>query len=642
MRKRQGTRRVYFKDLFYEGTFSALPSANWAYVAGTNSWALKTSHPDGVSYYPWNSNYHCGNFMQVPNAAGWHSCIATQTSAKLNNTRQHYLDPTSTEGGLEPIIYEFCFYRTTTGDVTFVFEYDTAVSVGLGLRFRNTGGAGTAVMELSIVDMTSPSSPSFTLSKQWEIDDPGTTQLCFVRMYYIPMEFKYGGETLSTTGSLRVYLSEGDSDEMPWLYLEGSSGETNAYTYDTGDHSITGAHRRTYGDSLMWVVGANTTSQVGWVKYCRNWDYGLQSVTWLNRLTIGDGFMNFTLAKPRDAGFYLDEDAQIGYQIGDRIELQIKSRRTDYLDPPNYYHATSIIDFDGFIDDVKQKGGTQDRVDITARDYYGQMIKHMATYTFSASSDLETAFKTLAPFSALAYRSSAFNGYGVDSALSGTTFNGAKDYKGLSGHDVARRLHLYANTWGCWHPCGTWVVTKDIPDDAAYVMNFNNNSEQNYIVHFEEVYQGRKMVNFVDVMGGATTQTEQDTNYGDDYMDRGTGWVDSREVDTTDMESIGLNIIGAWKYKRRILDVYTYQGMGWIRPGDLVTLTIPGLDISSVDFQVIQKRGFWGERFPTMHNILIFRLCEKITNVPPIWYVGKNEEIMDIAHTGREAYGQHA
>lgn len=644
MRRRQGTRRVYFKDNFYESTFTSLPSRNWAHLFGTNAWAWSDTHPDAATYYPWDSNYHMGNIMRTPNAVGYHFAIATNTTSNRNSTLQPYLDAVSGDGGLEPVIYEYRLNRgAITGDMTFVFFYDTGTGKGLGIRHHNTGGAGTAVVDFVEVDLTVPAIPVFTVLVTYAVNDPTMDWTC-MRVYYTPIDLKYGGTTVASAWTIRIFMSEGDVAHQPQHWLEGKDAVGSRYILDFGDFSIpAGVGRRSSGNNLGILVGPSTAGYINGIKYCRHWDYGLESLTYKNRLTIGTGFLNMILTKPRDEIFNTSHDAQIGYELGDRIEVQIKSRFRSYADPPLESHMASIIDFDGFIDDIKHKAGTQDRVDLTAVCGYAALTKHAEHFTFAGASTLLAAYQTLAPLATYKFNIYPWNGYGIDPALAGVNFAGAKDFKGLQGGDVVRRLNLFANTWSWWHPEGTWVVSTAFPNDASYDMNVYDATQNQHIMHWEEVQQGRKMLSNVVVMGGGATQTRSDASSGETYGDRSGQFIDQRETNTTDMQTIGDNLVNAWKNKRRIIDVYTYAMRGEIRIGDIVTMTIPSLEISAVDYQVIDKRVTWGERFPTMSNVIVFRMCEYIDgSTPPIWYVGKEEELSNVFHTAREALGQHA
>ncbi len=82
--------------------------------------------------------------------------------------------------------------------------------------------------------------------------------------------------------------------------------------------------------------------------------------------------------------------------------------------------------------------------------------------------------------------------------------------------------------------------------------------------------------------------------------------------------------------------------MGWLIPGDEVTLNIPPLNILDDDYQLISKRVFWGEANPTLSNIIIFRFCERIASKPSIYKVDAQMAFSKLGRKVREGYGQHA
>ena len=102
-------------------------------------------------------------------------------------------------------------------------------------------------------------------------------------------------------------------------------------------------------------------------------------------------------------------------------------------------------------------------------------------------------------------------------------------------------------------------------------------------------------------------------------MKQGGIYIDPRETDATDQNTIASNLVTNWKHKRRIIDVITYQGAGWLKEGDLVDLSIDGAGNSTDDYQIIGKQIFWGDKYPTRSGLIIFRLCEWISGTQSIY-----------------------
>lgn len=643
MRNRQGTRRVYLKENNYEPPYVGLPSRLFTSLYGPNTWAWTNTHPGAGVYEPWNSQYHQGNMMEFNNPAAWDCAISTRTGTKVDSTVYPYVDPNTGDGGLEPVIFEFKINLNLAGDLTFLFAYTAATNQGYGIRVHAPGGVGTTVIEVvSVNNVAAP--PVYGVLASHAIADQVGEWRC-VRVYLNPSDLKYGGSTLTAAGQMRIFISDGDPTEMPHQFLEGVNiASASTYNFDTGDFII-GSIPVT-GDSLGWLSAPGSVGMIGTTKYCRHWDYAMVGMYYMNRMTIGWGFINLNMPKPINEKYDTAQDAQIGYEYGDRIELQIKDKGRTYADPPVEYERTSIIDFDGAISNIKNAGGGGERVDITATCFYGQLLRWYEHITFIATSTLLAAFQTIGPTS-YKYQNSPMNGYGLDPALGAITFAGAKDYKGLSTADIVRRLCIFSNAWSTWHPEGTWVVSTLWPQDVGHIIDPNDATWAKYILKYHEVQQGQKVINNVDFYSPlAGTVNSQDAGSYEFYTPHGSAIIDSRESNAADMATIAGNIVNAWKYRRRLIDIYIYGGaMGDVRIGDLVTLIFEGLDIPApgTKFQLIQKMGAWGERFPTTSNVIVFRFCEYIdATTPSIFYIGKGEEFLEMNRTGRNALAQHA
>ncbi len=476
MKKIQGTRRKYFDDHFYEGAFATLPSENFTSLYGSNAWTRNTQRPGTVTTYnAYDSNYHEGYYMDAP--AGWSCTLATQIASRFNNTRQPYLDPTTGDGGLEPVIYEWMMAMDAdVGDLTFLFYYNTGTSVGYGLRMRVVTPGVSYVFELVKVNNVGAPPPAFS-APIWTSGniafDASYRGPFYFRLYYTPVDVKYGGQLLTAAGKFHLYVTKGDASELPIKYVEGimpSSGTSEQYNF--GEIATDGSPL-TFGDSIGFISGPGpigTRWSVGNVRYCRHWDYGINAMDCLNRMTLGPGYLSFIIPKPLSATFDTASGGSIGYEVGDRVELFLKTRSRTYADPPVETLA-HILEFDGRVMTSKNDSGEniRNRTEIMAYDYYHQLLKWGEHFSFTGGQNLEAAFQAItgaAP--AGKYVSSAMNQFGIDPAVAAITFAGAKNYKGYSASETWRRLLIFANVNSWWNPYGTIVTTLKQPSDHGY------------------------------------------------------------------------------------------------------------------------------------------------------------------------------
>lgn len=645
MRNRQGTRRVYLKENFYEDTFSSLPSRCFVHVYGDNEWQWSNTHPDTNIYEPWDSCYHHGNNMEPPGGvggqgAGYHCCRITRTSTKLDNTAQPYVDIHTGDGGLEPVIFEFMVHYETDDDITFLFFYDNASSLGMGVRMHDNG-SGTGVIDIVTVNNTTAGTPTFTVQKSYAIDYPDYDWRC-IRLYYTPVTTKYGGDTIGNAGHVQLFVSDGDSTDRPWDFLEGENTSATSYNYNDSTSYLLGSFR-TSGDSLGWIKapGGSGAVKLGTIKYTRHWDYGLTSVYCERLMTLPNSFMNVVLAKPQFGSYDTSNGAQIGYEYGDRIELQIKSHHRTYADPTDELFVSSHIEFDGYVADILDKGKEQDRATLTCYDFAQILVKDFQHFTFIASSNILDALQSLAPFGTYRFQASPWNGYGIDTGISGT-FAGAKDFKGLANWDAMYRMVLLADCNCFWHPNGTWVVSSDFPDTGETIDTEDATYNQQ-IFHYAIKSQGSTLINRVDVYGSGSTRTREDSNSQEYYGPSGMPWFEPRDANTTDLDAYGDNIVNRYKHRRKILEIQTQAGLCWYELIQKCEVTIRGLEIDGVDFQLIGKTMAWGERFTEAPNTIKFLLCEYIdASTPSIWLVGKDEQVGQVKTMAREGLGGHA
>lgn len=635
MRDWQGLRRVYFKDLLHEDVtypqISPFPTRLWALHYGTNAnWQLEINHPIvGVPYQPWNSNFHMGNLFVHTSGGTDESIISTQTGTAIDSTVQPYTDPTTTDGGLEPVIYEFASFIAGSGNVSFCFFYTASSHAGYYVKriipFPKTG---SETIELgTVVNIGAPA--TFTPLATFVIPEAEPSPVTigiwrFIRIYYSPDDSNYGGKTMSTAGRFDIWVADGKATDQVKNYMEGvppTGGGRKAQYVGTFTHGTP----VTSGDSLAFILETDTgvVANLAFIKYCRHWDMGIQSIHKTNQITISPGVVEFSLGKARDQAGETPLDGQFGYELGDRIELQVKSKQFTYADPPVEIEFNSIIDFDGFIarkNQVQGSTGQPTRLDFVAMDYYGQLLKWGEDLSFAGGVSVLTAIQTITGSEpATKYEKSAMNGYGVDPGLT-ATFAGTKDYKGLSASDALIKLLLFADAWCYWSPEGTLVATQSFPVDAGYVLDTNNQTNNDYVIHWDEIEDQRYMINNIDFHDGSASVTNsQDSGLFDQFMRGGYQYIDSRETNATDQTTIRGNILSRWKVKRRLIDLVTYQGAGWIREGDELSLSIDGLGIDGVDYQVIGKQMHFGERHATRSGTFTFRLCEKVAGEQSIY-----------------------
>lgn len=657
MRNWQGTRRVYFKEMFYEiggqpafPILSPFPTRNWVLNYGTNStWNIQDLHPVSlIAYNPWNSNFHMGNVLGHSFSGVYESCTTTNTGVKLDSTDQPYTDPFTGDGGLEPVIYEFASILLGAGnDLAFCFYYTLATDTGYYVRrILPDPFDGTETIELgTVVNTAAP--PIFTPLATFPVPDADPTTgkaWRFIRIYYSPSDQKYGGSLISSAGRFDIWMADGEGTDLPKNYMEGLppvSARTHAQYVGTFTHGTPILS----GDSLALIAGPDAIAAFAYIKYCRHWDYGLNSIRKNGRMTWGASTLDLSLTKATEEEAETSANGQIGYELGDRIELQVKSKQLSYADPPVEVAYNSICDFDGIVTEIKQSQGTGDfgtRLNIEATDGYGQFLKWAETISFAPAVTLETAFKTMTGQTANGkYAMSAMNGYGIDPALSAVTFAGTNNYIGLRNSEVIRRLNVFAKTWCYWIPEGTLVATKTFPSDASWVMDTQNPTINDYIINWQVIQDGLRMINNMDIHDGTGAVNRNDSALFDRYLPGGFNYIDTRVTTVADKNTIGDNLVSAWKNKRRIIDVTTYQGLGWIREGDEVSVTIDGLH-GPTDYQVIEKQVFWGEKYPTRTNQFKFRLCEKITGEPSIFRYDLQRNSIEYWRRGTNAEAQWA